>query len=60
MYSDVVRVDPSFCFFLPENIPLKEGTTLFVNYLTAYFALLRIGNLQPKETVVIKACAGET
>lgn len=58
LYSEYVRIDPKKCFKLPNDISYEEGTSLFVNYLTAYFALFEIGNLKPFDDVFIKSCAG--
>lgn len=58
MYSDIIRVNPAKCFKLPEYVPLKEATTLFVNYLTAYFTLFRDGTLRPKQIILLKSCVG--
>lgn len=58
MYSDVIRINPEKCFLLPESVPLKEAAAIFVNYLTAYFTLFNVGNLKPKQTILVKGCAG--
>ncbi|KAK9718066.1 Zinc-binding dehydrogenase [Popillia japonica] len=58
LYSDIVRVPPECVFHLPSDIPLDIAATLFVNYLTAYFAVIEFGNLQPHESILINSCAG--
>ncbi|KAI4457234.1 synaptic vesicle membrane protein vat-1 -like [Holotrichia oblita] len=58
LYSDIIRVPPECIFHLPSDIPLDIAATLFVNYLTAYFAVLEFGNLKPHESILINSCAG--
>ncbi|XP_018561273.1 synaptic vesicle membrane protein VAT-1 homolog [Anoplophora glabripennis] len=58
MYRDVIRVSPEKCYPLPEYIDSKIGAAIFVNYLTAYFALIGLGNLKENEKVLIMSCAG--
>ncbi|KAF2897023.1 hypothetical protein ILUMI_09139 [Ignelater luminosus] len=58
MYQDIIRISPEKCYPLPDDISLEDGAAVFVNYLTAYFALFDLGNLKPNETVLIQSCAG--
>lgn len=58
LYQDIVRISPEKCYALPEDFSLEQGAAIFVNYLTAYFALFDLGNLKPDETVLIQSCAG--
>ncbi|GJQ85410.1 hypothetical protein Trydic_g23841 [Trypoxylus dichotomus] len=58
MYSDRIRVLPECVFHIPGDIPLEVAASLFVNYLTAYFAVIEFGHLKPYETILINSCAG--
>ncbi|CAH1116260.1 unnamed protein product [Phaedon cochleariae] len=58
MYREVVRLSPTKCFLLPDFISTKLGAAIFVNYLTAYFSLLSLGNLKENETILILSCTG--
>lgn len=42
----------------PENIDHQEAATISITFLTAYYALRRLGQLQPGERVLIHAGAG--
>jgi NADPH:quinone reductase-like Zn-dependent oxidoreductase len=43
---------------LPDELSFEEGAAIPINYATAWEALLRAGNLQPAERVLIHAAAG--
>jgi NADPH:quinone reductase-like Zn-dependent oxidoreductase len=43
---------------LPDEVSFEEGAAIPVNYSTAWEALIRAGNLQPGERVLIQAAAG--
>ncbi|KAJ3617498.1 hypothetical protein MTP99_007211 [Tenebrio molitor] len=58
MYREAVRVSPDKCYPLPDHISTEEGAGVFVNYLTAYFSLIELGNLKKDETVLILSCGG--
>lgn len=59
MYRDIIRVSPDKCYPLPDFVDFKTGAAIFVNYLTAYFALIGLGNLKEREKVLILSCAGK-
>lgn len=59
MYREAVRVSPDKCYPLPDHISTEEGAGVFVNYLTAYFSLIELGNLKKDETVLILSCGGK-
>lgn len=58
MYGEVIRVTPDKCYPLPDQVGFDIGAAIFVNYLTAYFAVLEIGNLRPNQTILLLSCAG--
>ncbi len=43
---------------LPEGLSFEQGAAIPINYATAWEALIRAGNLQPGERVLIHAAAG--
>jgi NADPH:quinone reductase-like Zn-dependent oxidoreductase len=43
---------------LPESLSFEQGAAIPINYVTAWEALVRAGNLQPGERVLIHAAAG--
>jgi NADPH2:quinone reductase len=57
-FAEVVAVDPLLVFPLPDAVSFAAGAALPMNYLTAHFALVRRGDLQPGETVLVHGAAG--
>jgi NADPH:quinone reductase-like Zn-dependent oxidoreductase len=57
-YSEVVATDAGNLVALPDDWSYEEGAALPVNYSTAFAGLVRYGNLQPGERVLIHAAAG--
>ena len=43
---------------IPENWTFEEGAAYLVQVLTAYYALVELGNLQQNQTVLIHSAAG--
>lgn len=43
---------------LPDALSFEEGASLMSAYMTAYVALVRRGNLQPGETLLVHGAAG--
>lgn len=58
LHQETVLVPAGACFPLPPEVSFEVGAALFVNYLTAYFSVLDIGNLQAGQCVLIHSCAG--
>ncbi|XP_063904058.1 synaptic vesicle membrane protein VAT-1 homolog [Zophobas morio] len=58
MYRDVLRVAPDKIYPLPDYITFEQGAAIFVNYLTAYFSIIELGNLKQNQTVLIISCGG--
>ncbi len=52
----VARIDGVFA--LPESLSFEQGAAIPITYITAWEALVRAGNLQPGERVLIHAAAG--
>ncbi|KAF5285918.1 hypothetical protein FQA39_LY04379 [Lamprigera yunnana] len=58
LFRNILRISPLKCYRLPDDIPSEQGAAIFVNYLTAYFALFELGGLKPYSTVFVSSCAG--
>ncbi|KAF5288314.1 hypothetical protein FQR65_LT12048 [Abscondita terminalis] len=58
MFRNILRITPDKCYPLPEHVSNQQGASLFVNYLTAYFALFELGGLKANSTVLISSCGG--
>jgi NADPH:quinone reductase-like Zn-dependent oxidoreductase len=43
---------------MPEEMTFEQGAALPVNYITAYHALFRVGNLRPGRSVLVHMAAG--
>jgi NADPH:quinone reductase-like Zn-dependent oxidoreductase len=57
-YVERARAKVSDAMRLPEGLSFEQGAAIPVNYGTAAAALLRFGNVQPGERVLIHAAAG--
>jgi alcohol dehydrogenase len=57
-YATHVNIDHRYVLKIPNDWTFDEGASFIVNSLTAYYALIRLGNLQPGKTVLIESAAG--
>ena len=57
-YSSVVCAPKSQVFTLPESMGFSEAAAIPVNYFTAYLAVVRFGNLQPDERMLVHNAGG--
>ncbi|RME79693.1 MAG: alcohol dehydrogenase [Planctomycetota bacterium] len=57
-YSEWVVVPEKQAVKISEKISFASAAAVPVNYLTAWLMLIRLGNLQPEETVLVHAAAG--
>src|SRR5262245_58962604 len=57
-YSDTVVVPSIQASPLPDALSFEKAAAITVNYLTAYLMLVRLGNLQKGDTVLVHAVAG--
>jgi NADPH:quinone reductase-like Zn-dependent oxidoreductase len=57
-YSDVVVVPAVQVVPIPESLSFEKAAAIPVNYVTAWIMLIRLGNLQKGERVLIHAAAG--
>lgn len=58
MYSEIVVVNEKHVFLLPDDADLKLSASIFVNFLTAYFCIEKLGALRPNDRLLIHSCAG--
>lgn len=57
-YSDTVVVDASWVHKIPDGVSLEAAAAVPVNYATAWTMLVRLGALQPGETVLVHSAGG--
>src|SRR5436305_2959732 len=57
-YSSVVVVPTAQAVPLPASLTAAKAAAIPVNYMTAWLRLIRCGNLQPGEQVLVHAAAG--
>ena len=57
-YAEQAVTPASGVVELPESLSFEEGAAIPINYATAWEALIRAGNLQTGERVLIHAAAG--
>jgi NADPH:quinone reductase-like Zn-dependent oxidoreductase len=57
-YAERVAARDDGVFALPESFSYEEGAAIPITYITAWEALIRAGNLQPGERVLIHAAGG--
>lgn len=57
-YSDTVVVDASWVHKVPDAVSLEAAAAIPVNYATAWTMLIRLGSLQPGETVLVHSAGG--
>ncbi len=56
--AETIAVSATHVFSLPDSVGFAVGACLPMNYLTAHFALITRGGLQPGETVLVNGAAG--
>jgi len=57
-YATHLNIDCEYIQELPESWSFEEGAAFIVQSLTAYYALLVLGNLKEKDTVLVHSAAG--
>ncbi|MDR2331211.1 MAG: zinc-binding dehydrogenase, partial [Comamonas sp.] len=53
-----VLVENKRLFPLPDNVDLDTGAALPINFITAYPALTRVGQVQPEQHVLVSGASG--
>ncbi len=57
-YTTHINTDARYLVPIPSNWTFEEGASYLVQVLTAYYALVPLGNLQPGMTVLVHSAAG--
>ncbi|XDD50512.1 medium chain dehydrogenase/reductase family protein [Leptospira sp. WS92.C1] len=57
-YASHLNIDSRYVFKLPSKWSFDQGAGFLVQGLTAYYALVALGNLQKGQTVLIHSAAG--
>ncbi|MCA9772695.1 MAG: zinc-binding dehydrogenase [Myxococcales bacterium] len=57
-HSEVVVVPKQQVFDIPDNMTAEAAAAMPVNYATAWLMLVRLGNVQPGDKVLVHAVAG--
>ena len=57
-YTTHLNIDYRYISRVPDEWGFEEGASFIVQALTAYYALISLGNLQPHSTVLIHSGAG--
>ncbi|MBT8492654.1 MAG: medium chain dehydrogenase/reductase family protein, partial [Deltaproteobacteria bacterium] len=57
-YSDTVVIPAEQAIAIPDGLSDEDAAAVPVQYLTAYLMLIRLGNLQPGERVLIHSAGG--
>ncbi|MFC1559285.1 zinc-binding dehydrogenase [Gemmatimonadota bacterium] len=57
-YADTVVTSEKFVFPLPERLSPEQGAAFPVTYITAWHAMVYLGNLHPGERVLIQNAGG--
>lgn len=57
-YTTHINVDHRYVLSLPKNWDFNTGAAFLVQVLTAYYALIPLGNLKEGQTVLIHSAAG--
>lgn len=57
-YAEWVAVPAAAVYRLPAGMGFNDGAAIPVNYLTAYEAIVTMGNMQPGQRILIHGAAG--
>ncbi|MCB9337354.1 MAG: zinc-binding dehydrogenase [Lewinellaceae bacterium] len=57
-YSTHLNIDARYLVPIPDGWTMEEGAAYLVQVLTAYYALVPLGNLRPGMTVLVHSAAG--
>lgn len=57
-YTDALNIDHRYVVSMPPDWSMQEGAAFLVQVLTAYYALVTLGNLKPNDQVLIHSGAG--
>jgi NADPH:quinone reductase-like Zn-dependent oxidoreductase len=57
-YTDTINIDEKYAIPIPDNWSFSQGASFLVQVLTAWYALINLGNLKKGQTVLINSAAG--
>jgi len=57
-YTTHLNIDSLYILKLPESWSFEEGASFIVQSLTAYYALIELGNIKKNYTILIHSAAG--
>ena len=57
-YTTHLNIDPRYILKLPDGWSFEEGSSFIVQALTAYYALVELGNIKDNFAVLIHSAAG--
>jgi len=57
-YTTHLNIDSRYILKLPESWSFEEGASFIVQSLTAYYALIELGNIKKNYTILIHSAAG--
>ncbi len=57
-YTTHLNIDHRYALKLPDDWSFEEGASFIVQALTAYYALIPLGDIKPNQTVLIHSAAG--
>jgi NADPH:quinone reductase-like Zn-dependent oxidoreductase len=57
-YAEWVSVSAAYVYRLPAGMSFNDGAAIPANYLTAYEAIITMGNMQPGQRILIHSAAG--
>jgi alcohol dehydrogenase len=57
-YTTHLNIDSRYVLKIPEGWSFEEGAAFIVQALTAYYALVELGNIKKDDTVLIHSAAG--
>ena len=57
-YAHWVAVPARQVYRLPAGMPFDDAAAIPVNYLTAYHSMFAMGNLQPRDRILVHGAAG--
>jgi len=57
-YTNYLNIEQEYIYPLPDSWSFEEGAAYLVQVLTAYYGLLKLGDLQRDATVLIHSAAG--
>ncbi len=57
-YGSHINIDCRYVLLLPDGWSFSQGASYLVQVLTAYYALIYLGNLEPEQVVLVHSAAG--